>query len=412
MTPKFWNLGIARGADGSKHLDIQIHGEIDGGGWMGDEGVDTSALVGEMQKHLDAKTIGVRINSVGGSVFGGVSMYNALQSHPADVTCTVEGLAASAASLVAMAGKCVMGTGAMMMVHKPLMLAMGNADDLRKSADVLDKVQEALAGIYTAKTGKSLDEINGMLDDETWMTADEAVAKGFADEVMPDVKTDYGPGTQVPAEQKDFNDDAADGDEEEGEGDPDTDDPDEPMMLGDAVKWRGVVFPVNKLPQQIVAMAKTPVPPKAPALAIVPPPAAKQPEATITIFEPPLARADIERRAPAIVAALIEEGRVAGVAAERARLKEIDELGVRGCADLVHAAKYGDKPSDAPTLAMAVVRAGQVAGADMLALRRQESEQIAAVTQSAPSIDTDRAAEARLIKAMVDGGNARRGEKR
>lgn len=393
------NLSVKRGADGSKHLDIQMHGVIDGG-WGDEPGVDSANVIAELQQHLDAKTIGVRINSVGGSAMGGVAMYNALQMHPADVACTVEGLAASAASLVAMAGKTVMGKGAMMMIHPPSTIAMGNATDLRKTADVLDKVQDALASIYQAKTAKSLDEINDMIDDETWMTADEAVEKGFADEVMPDVKTAYGPGEQVPAEQDDDNDDDNDADLRA------------PRMTEDGagIVWAGVTFPVAAMPQQILAMAKQPAPtvqtPAPPPLAVVPPAAA--PPAPVVALEPPLTREVLARRSPELVAALLEEGRAAGVAAERARLLAIDELGVAGCADLVAAAKYGEKPTDAATLAMAVVKAGLVAGADLLALRRRESEAIAKVAPGA--IDNAGVAEeARIINAMVAGGNARRG---
>jgi ATP-dependent Clp endopeptidase proteolytic subunit ClpP len=386
-----YNLGVKRGDDGSKHLDIQMHGVIDGGFWE-DDAVNTSNVISEMNQHRDAKTIGVRINSMGGSAFGGVAMYNALQDHPADVTCTVEGLAASAASLVAMAGKTVMGKGAMMMIHSPSTVAQGNSRDLRKMADVLDKVQDSLATIYTAKTGKSLDAVNDLLDDETWMTADEACAAGFADEVMPDVKTDYGPGEQVPAEQEDEDDD---GDAEDRA----------PQLTADGVRWGGVLFPVNVLPQQILAMAKPPVQTSAlvapPVLAIVPPPAPAPAAA-------PLTRAELELRAPELIKAIAAEGHAAGVAAERTRLKEIDDLGVAGCTELVAAAKYGEKPSDAAALALAIVKAGQHAGADLLAVRRQESQPLVAIAPGA--IDQTAAAEqARLVKAMVDGGNARRG---
>lgn len=388
---KIWNLNVKRGADGSKHLDIQMHGVIDGG-WGDEDGVDTAKTIAEMQQHRDAKTVKVRINSLGGSAFGGVAMYNALQDHPGEVTCCVEGIAASAASLVAMAGKTVMGKGAMMMIHPPATVAIGNAADMRRTADVLDKVQDSLASIYTAKTGKSLNEVNDLLDAETWMTADEAVASGFANEVMPDVKTDYGPGEQVPAEQ----DDAEDGDPEAHT----------PIIVAEGVQWRGVLFPAAKLPQQVLAMAKQP-PAAPPVLAVVPPPIAAEP-APIVALEPVLTRADLDRRAPELVKALLEEGRTAGATAERARLQAIDDLGVKGCPELVAAAKYGAAACDASALAVAVVKAGKAAGADLLAIRRQESEPLAAIAASAPD-QTAAAAEARHIQAMVAGGNARRG---
>jgi ATP-dependent Clp protease protease subunit len=368
---KFWNLGVKRGADGGKHLDIQLHGVIDGG-WYDDAGVDTSALIAEMQQHLDAKTVGVRINSVGGSAFGGVALYNALQAHPGEVTSTVEGLAASAASLVAMAGKTVMGRGAMMMIHSPSTIAIGNAAELRKTADVLDKVQDSLATIYTEKTGKSLDEVNGLLDDETWMTADEAVAAGFADVVGED----------------DDQQDAT------------------PKMVTDSVIWRGVKFPSAAMPREIMLMAQEKTPPTVvaasappPALAVVPPPAVPA----------PLSRAEIELRAPEIIKAIAEEGHAKGVAAERARLNEIDDVGFKGGKEIVNAAKYGEKPTNAAELALALAKAGELAGADMLATRRLESAVLAAVTTGTPDQGAASTEEQRAIKFMADRINARRG---
>jgi len=273
---KIFNLNVKRGADGSKHLDLQIHGVIDGD-WMDEDGgVSTSDVISDLQQHLDAKTIGVRINSVGGSAFGGVALYNALQAHPAEVVCIVEGLAASAASLVAMAGKTCMGVGAMMMIHPPLTMALGNAAELRRQADVLDKVQEGIAAIYTAKTGLSSKDVADIVNAETWMTAEEAVAAGFADEVMSDAAD----GDPDEDEEPDEND-PEEGDEDGGEEDS------APLMVGDVVRWRGVEFPIANLPQRIINMAKKPVPPgaviasapapaPAPALALVPPPAPTQ----------------------------------------------------------------------------------------------------------------------------------------
>jgi ATP-dependent Clp protease, protease subunit len=394
---KIWNLSVKRGDDGSKHLDIQMHGVIDGG-W-GDEGIDTADVISELQQHRDAKTVKVRINSVGGAAFGGVAMYNALQDHPGAVTCCVEGLAASAASLVAMAGKTVMGKGSMMMIHSPSTLAMGNAAELRKTADVLDKVQDALAEIYQAKTGKSLAEINDLLDDETWMTAAEACAAGFADEV-DDEAFKGAPGSAEGADEPDPSEPPEDDADDDDEAD------DQPQMTADGMAWRGVTFPLAALPQQILAMAKpAPAsvhPPAAPApvLAIVPPPT---PPA-------PLSRAEIELRAPELIKALREEGHAAGAVAERARLQAIDELGLKGCAEMIAEAKYGDKPMDAPALAVAAIKAGHQAGAELLAARRVESRVLAGVVAGAPD-QAAAAASARIVQAITDGGNARRGGK-
>lgn len=126
----------------------------------------------------------VRINSPGGSVFAGLAIYQYLKDHKAKVTVKVDGLAASAASVIMMAGDTIiMGTGAMVMTHNPWTIAMGEAKDFRETADMLDKIQTSLISIYEERTGKTGDDLKAMLDATTWLTADEAVALGFADEV-------------------------------------------------------------------------------------------------------------------------------------------------------------------------------------------------------------------------------------
>jgi ATP-dependent protease ClpP protease subunit len=126
----------------------------------------------------------VRINSNGGSAFAGMAIYQYLKDHAAKITVKVDGLAASAASIIAMAGdKIIMGTGAMLMIHNPWTVTMGEASELRKTADTLDKISQSLVAVYQERTGKAPEELQTMLDDSTWLTGDEAVSMGFADEV-------------------------------------------------------------------------------------------------------------------------------------------------------------------------------------------------------------------------------------
>lgn len=132
---------------------------------------------------LKGKDISVRINSGGGIADEGVAIYNSLVNHRGDVTVYVDGMAASAASIIAMAGsKVVMRTGSVMMIHDPLMLAMGNADDMTKAKQALDAIADSMADIYAAKTGKKPEEMRADMRDELWLTPEEAKAKGFADE--------------------------------------------------------------------------------------------------------------------------------------------------------------------------------------------------------------------------------------
>lgn len=131
---------------------------------------------------ISARTIHLHINSPGGDVFDGVAIYNALRNHKAKVITHVDGVAASIASIIAMAGDEVrMSEGAFMMVHNPWMLVIGDAADLRESADFLDKVRGSLVGIYARATGKAEKDIGKLMDAETWLTAEEARDEGFAD---------------------------------------------------------------------------------------------------------------------------------------------------------------------------------------------------------------------------------------
>lgn len=162
--------------------EISVFDEI--GAW----GVTAKQFIGEL-KAIDATSIKLAINSPGGSVFDALAMYNALRQHPANVEVTVLGIAASAASLLAMAGDTIiMPENAFMMIHNPLNFAYGNADELREMADVLDKIGASLIATYAARTGLPDDEIKALLDAETWLNAEEAVLKGFADELQPALK--------------------------------------------------------------------------------------------------------------------------------------------------------------------------------------------------------------------------------
>jgi len=169
-------------AKADKSADISIYDEI--GAW----GVTAKQFIGEIRA-LDVATLRLAINSPGGSVFDALAMYNALRQHPAQVEVTVMGVAASAASLVAMSGdRIVMPENAFMMIHNPLNFAFGNASDLREMADVLDKIGASLVATYAARTGQPEDMVRELLDAETWLNAEDAIALGFADEMQPALK--------------------------------------------------------------------------------------------------------------------------------------------------------------------------------------------------------------------------------
>ena len=126
----------------------------------------------------------LHIHSPGGDVFDGIAIYNLLKNHPANVTVYIDGLAASMASVIAMAGnEVIMPENAMMMIHKPWGIQGGDAEDMRKYADLLDKVENTLIPAYANKTGKTPEELAEMLSAETWLNGKECVEQGFADKL-------------------------------------------------------------------------------------------------------------------------------------------------------------------------------------------------------------------------------------
>lgn len=134
---------------------------------------------------ITAKTLNVRINSPGGDVFEARAIKTALEQHPARVVAHVDGWAASAASFVMLAAdEILIARGAMVMIHNAQGFAIGDAREMRATAELLDKVTATVADDYVAKTGIASAEIRRMMDEETWMMADEAVAKKFCDRVM------------------------------------------------------------------------------------------------------------------------------------------------------------------------------------------------------------------------------------
>lgn len=173
-----------------KEAEIDIEGEITSRIW---DDTDTSASqFRDLLKQVgDVKTINLHINSPGGDVFEGVAIYNMLKQNKADIHVYIDGLAASIASVIAMAGDTItMPENSMLMIHNPWTIAQGNSKELRKVADDMDKMGESIKTSYLSKSNSKLDvdTLTKLMDDETWLTAKESVEYGLADEVLEPVK--------------------------------------------------------------------------------------------------------------------------------------------------------------------------------------------------------------------------------
>lgn len=174
-----WYKIKAAAEDQQKPAEIFIYDDI------GAYGTTAADFISTVKNTLDGKALNVRINSLGGSVFDALAIYNFLKSR-GNVDTTVDGIAASSASVIAMAGaKRYMPDGAFVMVHNPWNYAQGDATQLREQADMLDQVAGVLATIYSTATGISKADARSMMDSETWMDGKTARAKGFATHDAP-----------------------------------------------------------------------------------------------------------------------------------------------------------------------------------------------------------------------------------
>ena len=156
---------------------VYIYDEI---GWFGVEAGQFAKDLGEIK----AGTIHVRINSPGGNVFDGIAIANAIKQHPAKAIIHIDGLAASIASIIALAGdEIIMAENAFFMFHEAWTVMVGSAEDLREEADLLDKIDGVIAKTYANKTSKDEKEIKSLMSDETWLTAEEALEMGMVDRI-------------------------------------------------------------------------------------------------------------------------------------------------------------------------------------------------------------------------------------
>jgi len=166
----------------AEKAEIWIYEQIGEDFWDG-SGVTAKAFQKELSA-IKASEIDLHINSPGGLVFDGITIHNLIKQHPANVTTYIDGLAASIASVIALAGdKVVMAENALFMIHKASGMVYGNSDDMRDFAEKLDKVNGSIATTYMSKTGKKDDEINELMKAETWLTAKDALESGFIDEI-------------------------------------------------------------------------------------------------------------------------------------------------------------------------------------------------------------------------------------
>lgn len=180
---KFWNWKIMQNnKDEPNETVLYLNGTIAEESWFDDD-VTPKIFKEELENHQGDIT--VWINSPGGDCIAAAQIYNLLIEHKGNVTVKIDGIAASAASVIAMAGTTVkMSPVAMLMIHNPMTIAYGNTSEMEKAIEMLQEVKESIINAYELKTGLSRNKLSKLMDNETWMDARKAVELGFADEMM------------------------------------------------------------------------------------------------------------------------------------------------------------------------------------------------------------------------------------
>ncbi len=223
---KFWNWIH----DDSGGRVLRLEGPIDSESFWGDE-ITPQMFRDEL--YAEEGDITLWVNSPGGNVFAAAEIYTMLRDYPGNVTVRIASIAASAASVVAMAGNLVqMSPTALIMIHDPSTIAMGNAKDMEKAITTLNEVKESIINAYAYKTGLTRNRISKLMSDETWLNAKKAVELGFADEILFENKPKPEEEPEEPEEENPDKEEGGDEGKEGGE-----EEKKKPFQLGNAM-WQ------------------------------------------------------------------------------------------------------------------------------------------------------------------------------
>lgn len=182
---KFWNW-INQTKTETKERVLELNGTIAEESWFDD---DITPRMFKDELFSETGPITIWINSPGGDCIAASQIYSMLMDYKGDVTIKIDGIAASAASVIAMAGtKVLMSPTALMMIHNPSTTAFGDHRDMAKAIELLDEVKESIINAYAIKTNKSRAVLSHLMDNETWMNANKAIELGFADGILEDTK--------------------------------------------------------------------------------------------------------------------------------------------------------------------------------------------------------------------------------
>lgn len=349
---KFWNV---RAGGGKASLDL--FGYV--GGSKDDpwgRGFNESEFLDDFRKIPSDSALDISINSFGGAVYTGLSIYSLLKAHKGSITFRIDGAAMSAATIITSVpgAKVVMPRGAMMMIHKVSSVAIGTTDDMRKAADDMEKLEENLINIYVEKTGRTVDEIKEKVNAETFFTAEEAVEFGLADEI------------------------------------------DETTEVKNTASGGFVMLNGLKADSRFFANA-----PKGFINAEQPKASAVQKEVHKMNLE------TLKAEHPDLVQAIRNEAIAEGAEQERARIQAIEDIAIVGHEDLVNAAKFDGKTT-AEALAVQILKADKARGAQMLTARMKDAKALEGIAPEGneglnPKAE-EKAKQDAEMKAVIEAG--------
>lgn len=186
MKKKFWNWKVNHSKDGAEERILELYGTIAEESWFDD---DITPVMFKKELFNGDGPITIWINSPGGDCIAASQIYGMLMDYPGEVTVKIDGLAASAASVIVMAGtRVLMVPTALMMIHNPATAAFGDHGEMERAIDMLEEVKESIINAYEIRTSLPRKQLARMMEDETWMNAKKAIELGFADDLLTDSK--------------------------------------------------------------------------------------------------------------------------------------------------------------------------------------------------------------------------------
>ncbi|MFX3673294.1 MAG: head maturation protease, ClpP-related [Paenisporosarcina sp.] len=315
----FWKFKSQVTNSTTNKAELLLYGPISETSWWDDE-VTPRQFADDLANLGDIDELDIRINSGGGDVFAAHAIHNLIRSHKAKVNVIIDGLAASAATIIAMAGDVIkMPKNSVMMIHNPWTMTWGESKDLIKTAELLETVKDSIIAAYQIKTSLNVDEISALMDEESWMSAEKAFELGFADEVLENFQAN--------------------------------------------ASLNGSTLILNSIEHDLSRFKNSPNLKNFEGFKIN-----QNTQTAVNTVKEAIKDMDMEKLKtdyPELYNQVMNDGKEQGIQAERSRIKDIENISVVGSDEIINAAKFDSGISAADT-AMEILKAQKNQGAEFL----------------------------------------------